>query len=41
MSGNLNFMIAFQAVHTTVMHPFHVLGVADVWTICGMKELPK
>merc|ERR1719156_192381 len=31
ISGTFNFMLAFQAEHNILMHPFHMLGVAGVF----------
>merc|ERR1712187_949713 len=31
ISGTFNFIIVFQAEHTILMHPFHILGVAGVF----------
>lgn len=31
ISGTFNFMLALQADHNVLMHPFHMLGVAGVW----------
>jgi photosystem II P680 reaction center D1 protein len=31
ISGTFNFMIVFQAEHSILMHPFHMLGVAGVF----------
>jgi len=33
ISGTFHFMLAFQADHNILMHPFHMLGVAGVF--CG------
>ncbi|XLT09420.1 hypothetical protein HN51_055213 [Arachis hypogaea] len=30
--GTFNFMIVFQAEHNILMHPFHMLGVAGVFS---------
>ncbi|KAL5555071.1 hypothetical protein UlMin_037307 [Ulmus minor] len=32
ISGTFNFMIVFQADHNILMHPFHMLGVAGVFS---------
>ncbi|CAN6476525.1 unnamed protein product [Victoria cruziana] len=32
ISGTFNFMIVFQAEHNIFMHPFHMLGVAGVFS---------
>ena len=31
ISGTFNFMLALQAEHNVLMHPFHMLGVAGVF----------
>jgi photosystem II P680 reaction center D1 protein len=31
ISGTFNFMIVFQAEHSILMHPFHMMGVAGVF----------
>ena len=31
ISGTFNFMLVFQAEHSILMHPFHMLGVAGVF----------
>ena len=33
ISGTFNFMFVFQAEHNILMHPFHMLGVAGVFTM--------
>jgi len=32
ISGTFNFMLVFQAEHNILMHPFHILGVAGVFS---------
>ena len=32
ISGTFNFMLVFQAEHNILMHPFHMLGVAGVFS---------
>ncbi|KAK3000294.1 hypothetical protein RJ639_020994 [Escallonia herrerae] len=32
ISGTFNFMIVFQAEHNILMHPFHMLGIAGVFS---------